>query len=155
MKVNNDKTKVMVCKRKADVESDTMVKWPCVHCHKGVGANSIQCTECHDWVHKRCCAIAGSLVNFGHAFVCDVCAGTMVKVDKGNDVFRLTDGIKLGKVTSFTYLGDKIQANGGASMAIRARIRVAWLKWREIGALLVKKTIGLKSRANAYKVLCA
>ena len=28
--------------------------WPCVVCGKGVGANSIQCTDCCGWVHKRC-----------------------------------------------------------------------------------------------------
>ena len=35
-------------------------KWPCAACGKGVKckkikmSNSIQCTECCEWVHRRC-----------------------------------------------------------------------------------------------------
>ena len=29
-------------------------RWPCAVCGKDVGANSIQCTDCCGWVHKRC-----------------------------------------------------------------------------------------------------
>ena len=28
-------------------------RWPCAACGKGVGANSIQCSDCCGWVHKR------------------------------------------------------------------------------------------------------
>lgn len=56
------------------------------------------------------------------------------------------------KVTTFTYLGDKIQANGGAHEAARNRIRTAWAKWREVASLLLKKEIALKKRALAYKI---
>ena len=30
------------------------VKHPCSVCLKGVGVNSIRCTQCVQWVHARC-----------------------------------------------------------------------------------------------------
>ena len=29
-------------------------RWLCGVCGRGVGSNSIQCTSCHKWVHKKC-----------------------------------------------------------------------------------------------------
>ena len=31
-------------------------------CSKGVASNSLQCTSCHKWVHKKCNAIKGSML---------------------------------------------------------------------------------------------
>jgi len=31
--------------------------WPCGVCGRGVGSNSIQCTSCHKWVHRKCSGI--------------------------------------------------------------------------------------------------
>lgn len=64
----------------------------------------------------------------------------------------LENQLKLEKVTSFPYLGDKVQANGGAHLAVRNRIRAAWAKWREVAPLLLKKEIAIKNRAIAYKI---
>ena len=61
LKVNVDKTKVMVCGESAMIQKQTC-KWPCAICAKGVGRNSIQCGKCTLWVHKRCSGIKGSLV---------------------------------------------------------------------------------------------
>ena len=35
------------------------VRWPCGVCSKGVGSNSLQCTSCQKWVHKKCSGIKG------------------------------------------------------------------------------------------------
>jgi len=35
------------------------VRWPCGVCSKGVGSNSLQCTSCQKWVHKKCRGIKG------------------------------------------------------------------------------------------------
>ena len=37
------------------------VRWPCCVCGRGVGNNSIQCTSCHKWVHRKCSGIKGSM----------------------------------------------------------------------------------------------
>ena len=37
------------------------VRWPCGVCSKGVGSNSIQCSSCQKWVHKKYSGIKGSM----------------------------------------------------------------------------------------------
>ena len=38
------------------------VRWPpCGVCSKGVSSNSIQCSSCQKWVHKKCSGIKGSM----------------------------------------------------------------------------------------------
>ena len=36
-------------------------RWPCGVCNKGFGSNSLQCTRCQKWVHKKCSGIKGSM----------------------------------------------------------------------------------------------
>ena len=45
MKVNTNKTKVMISGERQKVGQKT-VRWPCGVCSKGVGSNSLQCTSC-------------------------------------------------------------------------------------------------------------
>ena len=52
LRVNMGKTKVMRCQ----VDAGQVVKtgkYPCGVCRKGVGSNSIQCTSCCAWIHRR------------------------------------------------------------------------------------------------------
>jgi len=35
----------------------TKVRWSCGVCGRGVGNNSIQCTSCQKWVHRKCSGI--------------------------------------------------------------------------------------------------
>ena len=60
MRVNMNKTKVMIStERQKPLQK--AVRWPCGVCGRGVGSNSIQCTSCHKWVHKKCSGIKGSM----------------------------------------------------------------------------------------------
>ena len=52
MRVNVNKTKVMISE-----EWQKAVKWPCGVCGRGVDNNSIQCTSCQKWVHRKCSGI--------------------------------------------------------------------------------------------------
>ena len=60
LRVNAGKTKIMCCKVRSWQVEDSG-KWPCAKCRKGVGVNSIACTSCGNWVHKRCSGVKGSL----------------------------------------------------------------------------------------------
>ena len=53
LKVNIDKTKVMRSGKWWRNSEDWKMAM-CSVCGKGVGANSIQCSDCCGWVHKRC-----------------------------------------------------------------------------------------------------
>ena len=77
-------------------------KWPCGVCAKGVGVNSIKCTKCHSWTHKKCSGVKGSLASLKTPFVCKAC--TAGKVDN-----EVCTGIKVGddtfeRVGKFCYL---------------------------------------------------
>jgi len=62
LRVNMGKTKVMRCRDGAGqvIKSG---KYSCGICMKGVGSNSIKCTSCNTWIHKRCSGITGKLQN--------------------------------------------------------------------------------------------
>ena len=71
LRVNMSKTKVMVC----GVGQGPVTKsgkWPCGVCSKGVGVNSILCTQCECWVHKRCSGVKGTLSDTSD-FKCSRC----------------------------------------------------------------------------------
>jgi len=60
MRVNMNKTKVMTsgeCKKVMQKAK----RWPCCICvcSRGIGNNSIQCTSCQKWVHKKCSGVDG------------------------------------------------------------------------------------------------
>ena len=63
------KTKVMISgERQKPVQK--AARWPCGVCCRGVGSNSIQCTSCHKWVHKKCSGIKGSMYKVMRSFIC-------------------------------------------------------------------------------------
>ena len=44
--------------------------------------------------------------------------------------------MKLECVYEFTYLGDMLNDTGGVEHAVAARVRAAWMKFRELGGIL-------------------
>jgi len=59
MRVNMNKTKIMISDEWQKVKQKA-VRWPCGVCGRGGGNNSIQCTSCQKWVHRKCSGIKGS-----------------------------------------------------------------------------------------------
>ena len=49
------------------------IRWPRGVCSKGVGSNSLQCTSCQKWVHKKCSGIKGSMSKVAKSFICRGC----------------------------------------------------------------------------------
>ena len=145
LKVNMEKTKIMVTGKKATerVESG---RWPCGCCGRGVGANSIKCTECEKWCHRRCSGLR-NLRNV-EEFRCPACVRRGVDVrDEEEEVGEL----ELEEVQQFCYLGDMLDCEGGVERAVRARVSAAWQKWREIASLLVNRDIDLVERGRVYE----
>ena len=56
MRVNMNKTKVMKSGERQKLVQKA-ARWSSGVCGRGVGSNSIQCTSCHKWVHKKCSGI--------------------------------------------------------------------------------------------------
>ena len=137
LKVNMAKTKVMRCHDGAGIV-EKVGKDPCSVCQKGVGCNSILCTQCRLWVHKKCCGISGRLKKTMEVdYRCPVC----VRGVRANNEIENKKEIMLGQeslecVDKFCYLGDMIGAGGGAGDAVRARVRCAWDKFNEFKPIL-------------------
>ena len=54
---------------------------------------------------------------------------------KAADEFHFED-VKLECVYEFAYLGNMLNDTGGVEQAVAARVRAAWLKFRELGGIL-------------------
>jgi len=72
MRVNVNKTKVMISWEWQKVMQKA-VRWPCGVCGRGVGNNSIQCTSCKKWVHRKCSGIMASMYKVMKTFICTGC----------------------------------------------------------------------------------
>jgi hypothetical protein len=141
LRVNVMKTKVLKCQGKACSERETG-KWPCSVCRTGVGRNSILCTACKKWVHKKCSRRRGSLKRVRN-FVCSTCSGGGLSSAPEKKELCLGDR-KLECVSKFCYLGDMIAGSGGAEEASIARVRCAWAKFRELSGILTRRGASLK-----------
>ena len=60
LRVNMKKTKFIVLGQRLDLLCDSGA-FPCAVCRSGVGVNSIQCSQCIHWVHKKCSGVRGRL----------------------------------------------------------------------------------------------
>jgi hypothetical protein len=150
LKVNVGKTKVMIA-GEGTMEIEATCKWPCGVCNKGVGRNSIKCTSCQKWVHNRCSNVTGSLKALRAIFVCRKCERGAQEVEAvGDENLDIGDGVVLEKVTKFCYLGDMLDAEGGADSAVTARVRGAWKKFRELSPILTFKGASLSLKGKVY-----
>ena len=150
LRVNMAKTKFLVSGTGLDVLKKSG-QFPCAVCLNGVGVNSILCTQCNKWVHKKCSGIAGSLPNNVPAYVCPRCTGHARPID-GRPVTEVEiDGTLLEAVDKFCYLGDMLDAGGGCDTAIATRCCVAWGKFRKLLPILTSRHLSPKIRGNVYE----
>ena len=112
LKLNVRKTKVPKLKCKAGSGTvEKSGKWPCGVCNKGVGNNSILCTKCGKWIHKRCSSTVGKLVS-NVDFQFPRCMGLVVTLNTEHhkSSLMLETGVEFECVDRFCYLGDMIEA---------------------------------------------
>ena len=146
LRVNSGKTKVMISKHKHNPQNKTG-KFPCSACLKGVGRNSILCPAWKCWVHAKCSGLKGQLAKASN-FVCSQCSSGAV-ADRNNEKVMLA-GSNLEVVDKFGYLGDMLDAGGGAESSTVTRVRSGWKKFREFLPLLTTKAISLKVKGELY-----
>ena len=132
------KTKVMHSSHDAPMTKVESVKFPCGVFYKGVGANSILCTSCNKWVHKRCTSIKGKLTKVDN-FVCRSCTTPAVPDDARQSI--VIDGDEFDMVNEFCYLGDVCGESGGCADAATSRIRSAWKAFHELLPILTNRGI--------------
>ena len=97
-KIDEEKTKVM-CESFGTGTTQVVgnVKHPCSVCLKGVGMNSIRCTQCIQWVHARCSRVKDSLKKVESSFICRRCKGELCETRHVNsqDIAEVMRGNRL------------------------------------------------------------
>jgi len=72
MRVNTNKTKVVINGEWQKV-TQKAVRCLCGVCGRGIANNSMHCTSCQKWVHRKCSGIEGSMYKVMTTFVCRGC----------------------------------------------------------------------------------
>ena len=123
----------------------------CSVCGKGVGANSIQCSDCYGWVHKRCSGARCPLVTI-QSFRCRICLREEGVRSEGEmmENLNLKNREVLEGVSKFCYLGD-MSNGGGSSLASISRITCGWKKFRELSGILTSKKVALRLKGKVYR----
>ena len=124
------------------------VRWPCGVCSKGVGSNSIQCSSCQKWVHKKCSDIKGSMSKVAKSFICRGCLNPVTSAVRTS--VDIGASAKFELVDKFCYLGDMLSVDGDADAAVEAGIRIGWNKFRQLVPLLTNKDVSLIMRGRLY-----
>ena len=108
MRVNMNKTKVMISGEWQKV-TQKAVRWPCGVCGRGIGNNSIQCTSCQKWVHRKCSGINGSMYKVMKTFVHRGCMNPVTGTGCTSVVIDVNANLSnLELVDKFCYLGDML-----------------------------------------------
>jgi len=75
VRVNMNKTKVMIS---GECQKPVQKAARCGVCSRGVGSNSMQCTSCQKWVHKKCSGINSSMYKVMKSFICRGCLNPVI-----------------------------------------------------------------------------
>ena len=113
LKVNLSKTKILVTGKECE-SVITSGEYPCGVCGRGVGVNSILCTECRKWIHKRCSGLRS--VNRARDYVCPRCTRQRQGIPvQTNDTIVVDPAANevVEEVESFCYLGNIVDREGG------------------------------------------
>ena len=54
-------------------------------------------------------------------------------------------------VRKFSYLGDRLNANGGCETAVTAKTRIGWMKFMECNEILKTQEVLLKMKEKVHK----
>jgi len=90
-------------------------RWPCGVCVGGDNNNSIQCTSCQEWVHKKC-----SGIKVMQSFIRRGCMNLVTGTGRTNVDIGVSTNLKL--VVKFCYLGDMLSVDGDADAPVEAII---------------------------------
>ena len=103
MRVDMSKTKVVLSgERQKPVHK--AARWPRGVCGRGIGSNSIQCTSCQKWVHKKCSGIKGSMYKVMKSFICRACSNPVAST--GHTSVDIGTSENLEVVDKFCHLRD-------------------------------------------------
>jgi len=83
---------------------------------RGVSSNSILCTSCHKWVHKKCSGIKGSTYKVMRSFICRRCSNPVISTCHTSVDIGASANLEV--VDKFCYLDDMLSVDGDAAAAV-------------------------------------
>ena len=111
--------------------------------------NSIQCSQCIYWVHKKCSGVRGRLAE-DPDYVCPRCCDQAQPIDNRPVTQVDVDETLLDVESNFCYLGDMLCAGGGCKLAIVTRCSTAWGKFKRLLPILTSKHVSLRTRGKVF-----
>ena len=147
LRVNAGKTNIMICGMGLDLLQSSG-KFPCAVCHTGVGSNSIFCSGCKYWVHKKCSGLKH--LKKDPDYRCVWCQGTTRPLDGRPQKEVQVGPDKLGVVASFCYLGDMLSALGGCELSTTTRVKTTWKKFKGLLPVLSSSHLSFKTCGCVY-----
>jgi len=136
MRVNMNKTKFMISGEWQKVMQKA-VRWSCGVCGIGIRNNSIQCTSCQKWVHRKCSGKKGSMYKVMTKFLCRGCTNPVTGTGRTSVDIGVNANLEL--MDRFGHLGDMLSVDGDADAAVETRIRIGLNKFRQLVPLLTNK----------------
>ena len=61
--------------------------------------------------------------------------------------------VELPTVTSFKYLGSMFMSQGGSQADVTDRIRIGWMKWKEVSGVMCDRKMPVKLKDKVYKTI--
>ena len=149
LKVSVGMTKDLCSRHNVSKLKIASVKFPCGVCMKSIGANSILCLSCRNWVHRQSSGIKASLRNCVD-FICKTCSTTTRAVDPFPTCITI-DKEDLKIVNKFCYLGDVLGQADGYTDAVNGHIGSAWKALHELLPILINKGISLVIHGKVFQ----
>ena len=106
-----------------------------------MGSNSIFCSGCKHWVHKKCSGLKH--LKKDPDYRCTRCQGTARPLDGRPQKEVQVGPDKLEVVASFCYLGDMLSA-------ATTRVKTAWKKFKDLLPVLSSRHLSFKTRGRVY-----
>ena len=145
--VNAGKTKIIIYGMGLDLLQSSG-EFPCAVCRTGVGSNSIFCTGCKHWVHKKCSELKS--LTEDPDYRCTWCQGTARPLDGRPQREVQVGPDKLKVVASFCYLGDMLSSADGCELSTTICVKTAWKKFKELKPVLFSRHLSFKTPGHVY-----
>ena len=136
----------MICSMGLDLPQSSG-EFPCAVCRSGMGSNSIFCSGCKHWVHKKCSGLKRLTKDFDYR--CTRCQGTARPLDGRPQKEVQVGPDKLEVVASFCYLGDMLSAAGGCELTTTT-VKTAWKKFKHLLPVLSSRHLSFKTSWRVY-----
>ena len=71
---------------------------------------------------------------------------------EGGGMVRL-QGVEVGKVDGFKYLGSTVQSNGECGREVKKRVQAGWSGWRRVAGVICDRRVAARVKGKVYKTV--